>query len=158
VSTAFDCLNRRDLERLSAIVVEDVQEDWPMVGHLDGRTALLEYFRALFASIPDLHLDILRMVTDGGSVFTHWGATGTFTGAPFDGIRATGRRIELRGIDHHTIRDGKIVGAFIAYDGLEFAIQAGGLPRHGTFADRMMTSALNAVTRVRSLPQARAQA
>ena len=75
--------------------------------------------------------------------------TGTFTGAPFLGIEATGRSIDLRGTDCLTIRDERVVANFVAYDGMAFAVQAGILPRHGSRADHAMTAAVNWLTRAR---------
>jgi SnoaL-like polyketide cyclase len=77
--------------------------------------------------------------------------TGTFTGAPFLGIDATGRSIDLRGTDCFTIRDEKIAAAFIAYDGMAFAVQAGLLPPRGSRMDHAMTVAVNWMTRARKL-------
>jgi predicted ester cyclase len=151
---ATERLNAHDPEGLARLDTDQVKEDWPVVGHLEGRPAVADYFRALFAAIPDLHIEILRMAHDAETVFVHWRATGTFTGRPFNGIRATGRAIDLRGNDCFTIRAGKIVDVFVAYDGMAFAIEAGVLPRPGTAVDRVMTAAINAATRVKSLSPA----
>lgn len=150
VEWIFGRVNAHDLDGLAEAAAEDIREDWPVVGHLEGRRAVVDNFRTLFAAIPDLRLEILRIVAEGETVFVHWRAAGRFSGGPFNGIRATGRSIDLRGADCFTIRDGKVVENFVAYDGMEFAIQAGALPRHGTIADRLMTGAINAATRVRT--------
>lgn len=126
-------------------------EDWPIVGRLEGKQAVRDHFAAIFAAIPDLHIDLERTAADGETVFAHWHMTGTFTGAPFLGIQATGRTVDLRGTDCFTIRDEKVVANFIAYDGMAFAVQAGVLPPHGTAADRAMTVAVNVLTRTRRL-------
>jgi steroid delta-isomerase-like uncharacterized protein len=149
IRTAFERLNAHDADGIVECDAEDVVEDWPLVGRLDGRTAVRDHFASLFAAVPDLHLDIERMVAEGDAVFLHWHATGTFTGAAFNGIAATGRQIDIRGNDYFTVRDGKIASAFIAYDGMDYAIQAGVLPARGTAPDRVMTAAVNAVTAIR---------
>ena len=46
-----------------------------------------------------------------------WRATGTFRGAPFQGIEPTGRRIEVRGCDCIEVEDGKITRNTAYYDG-----------------------------------------
>lgn len=149
VSAVFERLNEHDVDGMASLRAEGVSEDWPVVGHLDGRSAMSDYLEMLFAAVPDLHVDTERVAADGETVFVHWHATGTFSGGPFNGIRATGRPIDLRGTDCSTVRDGKIVANFVAYDGMAFAVQAGVLPRPGTAADRLMTAAINAMTRVR---------
>jgi hypothetical protein len=55
----------------------------------------------------------------------------------------------MRGTDYFTVRDGKVVSNFIAYDGQDFAVQAGILPAPGTTAYRVMTAVINAVTAIR---------
>ncbi len=151
ISIVFERLNQHDIGALDPLIADDVSEDWPIVGRLEGRAAVVAHFRALFAALPDLRIEILRVASEGDTVFVHWHATGTFSGQAFAGIRATGRAIDFRGTDCFTIHDGKVAGNFVAFDGMAFATQAGVLPRHGSAADRMMASAINTVTRMREL-------
>jgi steroid delta-isomerase-like uncharacterized protein len=151
VETIFERLNDRDADALLPFAAEDLVETWPIVGRLEGGTAVRDHFAAMFAAMPDFHIDVERMAAEAETVFVHWHVTGTFTGAPFLGIEATGRPIDLRGTDCFTIRDGKVAANFIAYDGMEFAVQAGLLPPHGSRMDHAMTVALNLLTRGRKL-------
>ncbi len=75
--------------------------------------------------------------------------TGTFTGAPFQGIEPTGRTVQLRGVDLIEIADGKNVTNTAYYDGMAFARGAGMLPPQDSGAERAMKSALNAATKLR---------
>jgi predicted ester cyclase len=151
VSEVFERLNAHDVRGMMALAAEDVREVWPVVGHLDGRSAVGQYFETLFSAMPDLRVDTDRTAADGTTVFVHWHATGTFSGGPFNGILATGRRIDIRGTDCFTVQGGKIVANFVAYDGMTFAVQAAVLPGPGTTYGRLMTGAINGVTRVRRL-------
>jgi hypothetical protein len=83
-------------------------------------------------------------------VFAHWHLTGTLTGAPFLGIEATGRAVDLRGTDCFTVRDGKVAAGFVAYDGITFAVQAGILPALDSPLGRAMTVATNVMTCVKN--------
>ena len=150
VKSIFKRLDKHDSDVLQEFAVEDVVEVWPVVGRLQGR-AVDDHFAAIFAAVPDFHIEIERIAADGETVFAHWHATGTFSGEPFLGIEATGRSIDIRGTDCFTIRDGKVVANFVAYDGMTFAVQAGVLPPHGSRMDHAMTVALNLVTRGRKL-------
>ncbi len=145
----FERLNDRDADALLPFVSDDVVEVWPVVGRFDGKEAVRDYFAAMFAAVPDLHIDMERMAADGETVFAHWHMTGTFAGAPFLGIEATGRSIDLRGTDCFTVRDEKVVANFVAYDGMAFAVQAGILPPRGSRMDHAMTVAINWMTRAR---------
>src|SRR3954465_3841941 len=49
-----------------------------------GAQALAQWFRNVFAAIPDWKLVVENTVDDGhDQVVVQWRATGTFTGAPF---------------------------------------------------------------------------
>jgi steroid delta-isomerase-like uncharacterized protein len=150
VKSIFERLDKHDSGVLQEFGAEDVVEMWPVVGRLEGRRAMRDQFAAIFAALPDFHIEIERMAADGETVFAHWHATGTFTGDPFLGFEATGRPLDIRGTDCFTIRDGKVVENFVAYDGVTFAVQAGVLPPHGSQMDHAMTAAVNLATRART--------
>ena len=75
--------------------------------------------------------------------------TGNFTGDPFQGVDATGRRVDIRGLDLLEIEDGRIVGNTAYYDGMSFARQIGLMPPEDSSAENAMKSAFNASTKVR---------
>ena len=66
-----------------------------------GAQALAEWFRALFAAVPDWKLEIENTFDDGDrQVVVQWHATGTFNGdSPFLGLEPNGRRLDLRAVD-----------------------------------------------------------
>ena len=66
------------------------------------------------------------------------------------GIEPTGTSIRLHGMDCFTIRDGLVVHNHVIYDGASFARQIGMLPAQDSAADRGLTKAFNASTRVRA--------
>jgi steroid delta-isomerase-like uncharacterized protein len=147
VESIFERLNERDADALSRFGADEIVEEWPVVGRLEGREAVRDHFAGIFGAVPDFHIEVERMAAAGETVFVHWHMTGTFTGTPFLGIEATGRSIDLRGTDCFTIRDEKVVANFVAYDGMAFAVQAGVLPPHGSRMDRAMAVAANWRTR-----------
>ena len=115
-----------------------------------GAAAIAEWFRELFAAVPDFHMEVVNVFDDGDrQAVVQWRATGTFTGSPFLGIEANGRRVEIRGVDVMRFDpDGKIDENTIYYDGAEFARQLGMLPPRDSAADRLTLSAFNAKTRL----------
>ena len=141
--TIFERQNHRNPEELAEFGAEDIDEYWPLVGRVKGVAAVRDHFAAIFAALPDFKVDVERMAAEGETVFVHWHLTGHYTGAEFYGLAATRREIDLRGTDCFTIRDGKVTSNFIAYDGMEFAIQAGILPARGTRMDRLITHLTN---------------
>ena len=121
-----------------------------------GSAELVEWFRKLFAAAPDWRIEIENVLDDGDrQAVVQWRGTGTFDGGPFQGIDATGRHVELRGVD--VVRfdaDGKVEDNTIYYDGAEFARQVGMLPPRGSSADRALLAAFNAATRVKAAARA----
>jgi steroid delta-isomerase-like uncharacterized protein len=150
VHSLLERLNDRDADSLGVFYAEEVVETWPVIGRLEGWKAVHDQFAGFFAAMPDFHVEVERMAADGETVFAHWHLTGTLTGAPFLGIEATGRAIDLRGTDCFTVRDGKVVAGFVAYDGITFAVQAGILPAHGSPLGRAMTVVTNVMTCVKN--------
>jgi steroid delta-isomerase-like uncharacterized protein len=116
-----------------------------------GAHALAQWFRDLFAAVPDWSLEIENTVDDGDrQVVVQWHATGTFTGEPFLDIEATGRSIDIRGCDVIRVDDDfKVVTNTVYYDGAEFARQIGLLPPRDSAADRAMLGAFNGLTKLR---------
>jgi predicted ester cyclase len=149
VRTLFEHLNARDLDAMRPYAAEDEVQDLPMVGHIEGRGAVFEHFEAVIASLPDIHFDIEEVLGEGETAIAVWRLTGTFSGAPFYGVAPTGRRIDIRGMDRFTIRDGKVLAVFAAYDSMDFSIQAGLLPPMESRRQRAMVLAINALTAMR---------
>ena len=94
-----------------------------------GRDAIGEYWRRQREGFPDLHLSLDLVVAHGDVVMSEWTWVGTNTGPlPLRaGTRAaaTGRRVELRGMEVTRIREGQIVEYRMYWDGLELAAQLG---------------------------------
>lgn len=106
------------------------------------------FFTGLFAAMPDFDLRVVSTTTNRDRAAVRWTATGTFTGADFGGIAATGARVELEGMDELTVRDGRIAENNAFSDAMTFARQVGMLPPQGSKADRCVLQAFNARTRV----------
>ena len=144
-----EVLNKRDADLLVPYWAEDIVEEFPETT-IHGSRGMRDYFAAVFAAIPDFHMDAEHIVGDDETVFVKWVMTGTFTGSPWTGIEATGSSIRLHGMDCFTVRDGLIVHNHVIYDGTSFARQIGMLPAQDSAADRAMTKAFNARTRLRA--------
>ncbi|MFA5883628.1 MAG: ester cyclase [Acidimicrobiia bacterium] len=144
--------DERDLSDPSAFWSEASHDEFLAAGlTVRGAEALAGFFGGLFAAVPDWRLEIENVVDDGtGQLVVQWTGTGTFTGAPFLGIEATGRSLTIRGVD--VIRldaEGRIDTNTIYYDGAEFARQVGLLPGRDSLADRWMMSLFNNATKLR---------
>jgi len=141
-------LNAHDLDALEKYWAPDIVEEFP-VGTYRGRSEVRRYFAETFAALPDFHIEALAMAADGDTVLVRWRVTGTFTGAAWQGIEATGTRIELDGVDCFQMKNGLIQSNVVVFDQLSFARQIGMLPPHRSGMDRAMTAAFNLKTRAK---------
>ncbi|HEX6229515.1 MAG TPA: ester cyclase [Solirubrobacterales bacterium] len=141
-------LNRRDVDALRPYWADDLVEEMP-TGTYRGPDEMARYFAEVFAALPDFHIEPERIVGDEETVFVRWRMTGTFSGAPWEGIEPTGDRIEVLGMDCFTFRDGKVVHNVVVFDQLGFGQQIGMLPPDDSFGERAMRGAFNARTKLK---------
>jgi steroid delta-isomerase-like uncharacterized protein len=142
----FDAASKKDLDGIVAAGAPDSVDDFVAIGEIRGHDAVRAFFRELFAAFPDFTMTVDKMVADDTTAVVQWHAAGTFTGGPFQGIAATGRRVEVRGVDVMEIADGLVQHNTIYYDGATFARQIGLLPGLGSRADQAMLATFNAKT------------
>jgi steroid delta-isomerase-like uncharacterized protein len=143
-------VGERNLDAMVAHLSDEVIEDITPVGILRGPGEVREFFSGLFAAFPDFRFTVEQSISNPHMAAVQWRATGTFRGAPFQGIEPTGRRVDIRGCDCIEVEDGKIVRNTGYYDGAAFARGLGLLPQVGSGGEKAMLAAFNAVTKVRS--------
>ena len=143
---AFAAVISKDPDGIIAHGAPGWVDDFVAIGEIRGLQAIRAFFSEVFAAFPDFEITVDKIVADENSAAVQWHAAGTFTGAPFQGIEPTGRRVEIRGADVMEIADGLIQHNTIYYDGATFARQIGLLPRRGSRADQALLTTVNAKT------------
>jgi predicted ester cyclase len=149
VAWTFERINERDLDALRQVWGPDTVERFPS-GTLHGTAEIVAYFKEAYAALPDWQMEVVKIAEDGDDVLAHWQLTGTHSGAEFQGIAPTGKRIVLDGMDHFVVRDGVVVSNFVVFDQMQFARAIGMLPPDGSRADRAMKAAFNARSRLQA--------
>ena len=144
---AFGQLNTHDISVLRQFWTADTYERFPD-RECRGADEIAAYFEGVFAAMPDFHMEVVNVAEQNEDVYVHWHMTGTHTGAPWSGIAPTGKRIEMDGIDHFVMRDGRVVSNFVVFDQTQFARAVGLLPPDGSAADRAMKAAFSARARL----------
>jgi steroid delta-isomerase-like uncharacterized protein len=150
----FERLDAHDVASLAAVVWDDETVERFPNRVCRGADEICAYFEETFIGMPDAHFNIVALAEQGEDVFVHWQISGTHKGA-WLGITPTGKPVDLEGIDHFVIRDGRIRTGFIAFDQLESGRQLGMMPPDGSAADRAMKSAFNLRTRLMQRRHAR---
>jgi steroid delta-isomerase-like uncharacterized protein len=149
VRNYFEALAARDLSRAAGLWREDGVADVVAVGVLRGRDEITGMVGELFAAVPNLEITVTRVVAGEREAAVEWRMSGDFTGEPLEGVDATGRHIELRGLDVIEVEDAANVASTIYYDAMTVARQIGLMPARESGPERAMKSAFNAATRVR---------
>jgi steroid delta-isomerase-like uncharacterized protein len=150
---SFEQLNRHDTRAMRQLWRDDTLQRFPD-RTCRGADEIAAYFEETFAALPDLRVEVVALVERGDEVFVRWRLTGTQQGA-IQGIEGTGRRIELDGVDHFTLRDGRIASNFVVFDQMQWARQVGLMPADASPADRALKAAFNARTKLAARLQAR---
>jgi steroid delta-isomerase-like uncharacterized protein len=145
----FEALANRDTSAMARHWRADGVDDLVPVGPLRGTDEIVAFFREVFQAMPDAETTVTRVVAGETQAAVEWRMTGHFTGAPFQGIDPTGRRVDIRGLDLLEIEDEQIVANTAYYDGMSFARQVGLMPPENSSAENAMKSAFNAATKVR---------
>lgn len=147
---AFEAVAAQDFEAILAMWNPAGVQDWVALGLIRrGHDEIRQMFEEIFAATPDFGIVVERIVADDTAAVVQWRSSGTFDGAPFQGIEPNGRPIELRGVDVMQIEDGLIVRNTVYYDGAAFARSVGMLPAQDSAAERALYTAFNATTKLR---------
>jgi steroid delta-isomerase-like uncharacterized protein len=144
----FTAIGRQDLDAAVACWKEGGIDHLAPVGELRAPDGIRGYFASLFAAFPDFTYEVRDVIAEGDKVVVWWRITGTFTGAAFDGVRATGTAAEIDGLDYVRIEDGLIVRNDSYWDDSSVARQLGLLPARGSRQERALKGMLNLRTRV----------
>jgi glyoxylase-like metal-dependent hydrolase (beta-lactamase superfamily II)/predicted ester cyclase len=145
----FEAIDARDLDAAVSMWAPGGREN--VRGQVDvlAPDGVREFIGSLLAAIPDLHMEIVSSTSEEDRCGIQWRLTGTFAGSgAFAGVQPTGSPIELEGFDLLTVRDGLIQSNDAFSDSATFAREIGMLPPQGSAAERGMTGAFNAKTRV----------
>ncbi len=123
-----DVLNRRDLDRLDDLAVQDYVEHDPLPGQRTGLEGLKDRFRILIEAFEP-QFTIEDIVAEGDKVVVRWTNSGTHVG-DFPGLPApTGRSFSIAGIDIYRVQGGKLAEHWHVIDLFSQLMQLGLLPQ-----------------------------
>jgi predicted ester cyclase len=105
-------------------------------GTFTGRSAIRDRLAKELVAFSDLAHRYISYVEQGDAFADEWVFVGTHTGPVVlpDGtqIPATGKRVEVQGMELVRVRDGKVVVDNLYYDNLAVAAQLGLIPQNVT--------------------------
>jgi steroid delta-isomerase-like uncharacterized protein len=112
---------------IDELVSPDFVEHNPMPGFGGNREGFKQMVAGLHQAFPDFDTQVQDQIADGDKVVERWTAGGTQEG-DFMGIPATGKHIEIEGMDISRIEDGKIVEHWTQMDAMAMMQQLGVIP------------------------------
>jgi steroid delta-isomerase-like uncharacterized protein len=128
-------INAHDVERLVALVSEDVFVTNTAQPAIRGNEAFGQYFRGTFETFPDYAQVVKNRVVSEDQVATEIEFSGTQQGplsmGPGDPIPATGKKIAVSGAYFLRIQNGKMVEVHQHPDMVAFLMQLGLMPGPG---------------------------
>jgi len=109
---------------------EFVQHDPGTPGDFRGPEGAKRYVETYRTGFPDVTLTIEDMVAEGDKVVTRWSGRGTHTG-DLPGLPATGKTVNVSGIQIDRFANGKVVENYLVWDALGMLQQIGVIPAPG---------------------------
>jgi steroid delta-isomerase-like uncharacterized protein len=123
-----EVFNGRNLEVIDQLLTPDA------VDHTfdsQGVEASKQFFRTVHQAFPDLRVEVQDMIADGEFVAARVTYSGTHQGE-FVGIPATGRQVEVSGVDFLRMQDGRQAEHWGGPDMASLLQQLGVMPAPGT--------------------------
>ncbi len=126
----LDAWNAHDPEALVSLCTEDLTIDDPALPEtLHGHDGIRRFAEATFRAFPDFRIegvDAPYLAPDGPRALVRWRMTGKMDGPwEFMGLPASGRPMDIRGVDIWEFEGQRLHRYELLYDGLEMAQQLG---------------------------------
>ncbi len=119
-----ESLNAGNIDAAVESFAQDAVDHDPAPDQGPGRDGFKAFFTALTTAFPDAHIEPAHMVADDDNVAIAYTLTGTHQG-DFHGVPATGKTIEVRGVQVGRFEDGKLVERWGSSDELGIMQQLG---------------------------------
>jgi len=103
--------NGRGADAVDQMMVPDCRARMEGSDTILDRDGVKAYRAAFHSAIPDLHIDLDFVITEGSTTVASWRVSGTHLG-PGLGIPPSGRAVDFSGLTLFQIEDGWIVGGF----------------------------------------------
>jgi steroid delta-isomerase-like uncharacterized protein len=124
----FEAYDQQDTERIGQLVS---RSNYTL--HLSGMPSPMDwngtkqFYAAAWSAFPDLHHDILDLVTEGNKIAVRYNIIGTHKGE-LQGIPPTGKEVSFGAMDFITLIDGKVAEEWEIADTMGLMQQIGAIP------------------------------
>lgn len=127
VRQLYAALNEGDLERMVALVADDLVIHTPVPGIGPGREGFRGFMSIFFSAFPEQSVELHDVIAEGDRVAVHHTHHATH-GGDFMGLPPTGRQVSVAGIEIFRIQEGGIAEMWHHDDMLSLMQQLGVVP------------------------------
>jgi steroid delta-isomerase-like uncharacterized protein len=122
-----EVVNEGKIDLIDELCAENFMEHEELPGVKPNREGVKQFFKMYRTAFPDLNFKIEQMIAKDDKVVTYLTITGTQK-AEFMGMPASGKKINLKGIDIVRFKDGKAVEHWGVTDTMTMMHQIGAIP------------------------------
>jgi steroid delta-isomerase-like uncharacterized protein len=122
-----DVINQGKFDLLDQLCTENFIEHEELPGVKPNREGVKQFFQMYRKAFPDLKFEIEQMIAKDDKVVTYITITGTHK-AEFMGVPASGKKINLKGIDIVRFKNGRAVEHWGVTDTMTMMSQIGAIP------------------------------
>ncbi len=119
-----EAVNTGNLDAFDDLVAADSLDHDPAPGQGPGPDGYKNFFAEMRTAFPDLHVEVETLVADDDQVAFAYTLSGTHTG-PLQGHAATGKKINVRGMQISKFSNGKMIERWGATDEATMLSQLG---------------------------------
>ncbi|MGI0105425.1 ester cyclase [Salinimicrobium sp. WS361] len=103
-----EAVNSGNLEKLRDLVAHDVKDHDPAPNQGPGPQGYIDFFTMMRNALPDMKIEVKKLVADEDDVAFAYTLTGTHKG-DFMGVEGTNKSVKVRGMQISRFKDGKMV-------------------------------------------------
>lgn len=122
-----EVLMKGNVAMIDSLVAPDFVDHNAPPGLDSGIAGMRKWVPEMHAGMPDGKIEVLEVFTNGDLAATHVRQTGTNTG-PMMGMPATGKKMDVRGVDVVRLRDGKAIEHWGYWEEMKMMQQMGMMP------------------------------
>jgi steroid delta-isomerase-like uncharacterized protein len=116
--------NQHNADKLGDFFAKNGKWHGGILGTVEGVENMIGLFRGVFAAIPDLHLTVQEVVSQGDTVVVRVVVEGTHKGNLL-GVPASGKHLRWDGVDLYKLANGKVTDDWAGDDWLAIMVQSG---------------------------------
>jgi steroid delta-isomerase-like uncharacterized protein len=123
----YAAMSAGDFDAVDEFIADDFVDHEEFPGITPDKEGARQFFMMMRTAFPDLQLEAHEIIADGDLVAARATFRGTHDGE-FMGVPATGRQINVNGMDMVRIRDGKATEHWGVMDAMTMMQQLGAIP------------------------------